>query len=427
MLLFAGFRKLKITPIIGIFFVVMVTDATRDFKKGLALHTSQSCNALAPHTSSSWWYSWATNAGFTDSKGSFCDQPQTAVANARAGGMEFVPMFWGSNIPTPPFDAETEANLQAAMYLLTFNEPEQAGQSDILPAEAALLWPQVEAIAAQYSLQLVAPCTTGDNGLRWYSEWLANCTTLYGTDSCSFDFVCVHLYYQPWVAALGSCAPGVYDWACIGNQAAKAVNKINQWYTTYGKQIWVTEFACAPWGGADCDEAKHTALMEQMLPVLDNNPAVFRYAWYSMYDGIWIDNSLNELVWEKYPGQACPGKKWLKGFGTATWQIQTLHECVAAADAHGECVIPLSLSIDEVNCYCATDTCDTLSSSYSTMKTYKEVGPRNSDALTALGVLYNNHAVSCVAIAKKSTCNSTPGCQWRGSRRSGTCNLDGSH
>lgn len=68
--------------------------ATRDFQKGLAMHTAQSCRALEPHTTSSWWYSWSATAGFTGRKGSFCDQPDTAVSDARASGMEFVPMFW---------------------------------------------------------------------------------------------------------------------------------------------------------------------------------------------------------------------------------------------------------------------------------------------------------------------------------------------
>lgn len=250
--------------------------------------------------------------------------------------------------------------------MLTFNEPEMAQQSNILPEAAAQTWPQIESIAEDYSLQLVAPCTTGDKGLKWYNEWLGNCTALHPTSSCAFDYTCIHLYYQPWDADNGRCALGLEDWVCIGNQAVKAVNKINQWFTTFGKPTWVTEFACAPWGGGTCDEAKHTALMEQMLPVLDDNPAVFRYSWYSTFDGKWISNSLNELVWEKsLPLQACINRQWLERFGSDSWMIQTLHECVASANASDACAEPLSLSIDNDNCYCAVDECTELESLWS--------------------------------------------------------------
>jgi len=354
--------------------------------------TSQSCLALQPHASSSWWYSWSTTSGFSGgNKGSFCEDAATAVGDARAAGMDFVPMFWGG-VPSQPLTGENHDNLVEANYLMTFNEPEITAQSNVLPAVAAQMWPEIEGIAASYNLELVAPCTTGDKGIAWYNQWLGNCTLL--GYQCSFDYTCIHLYYQPWDSTTGSCAPGVYNWACIGDQAVKATNKIDQWYTTYGKTTWVTEWACAPWGGADCDEAKHHALMEQMLPVLHGNPKVFRYSWYTMFDSAWIYNSLNELVWQRYNGQVCPAKKWLKGFGTQTWQIQTLHECVAAADADTTCVTPLALSIDDDNCYCATDLCDTLDPSYAAMNTYKEIGPRQSSTLTTMGQYYNDYGAS---------------------------------
>jgi len=417
----SSLQEKKSAALLGLLWSLFVcAAAARDFQKGLAMHTSQSCRALEPHTSSSWWYSWSATAGFTGPKGSFCDQPETAVSDARASGMEFVPMFWyvanccdltisrtilratqltytlfsrGTPIPQQPFSVEVEQNLQEASYLLTFNEPEMAQQSNISPEEAAQIWPQIVSIAESYTLQLVAPCATGDKGLQWYTEWLGNCTALYPASSCTFHYTCMHLYYQPWDEELGSCAPGVHNWACIGNQAAKAVNKISQWFTTFGKPTWLTEFACAPWGGATCDEARHTALMEQMLPILDDNSAVFRYSWYSTFDGKWIFNSLNKLVWESYPVQACINRQWIKEFGLESWKIQTLHECVESANENSACASPLSLSIDNDNCYCAVDECTELQSSYSGMVTYKEVGIKDSNTLMPIGSYYNADGV----------------------------------
>ena len=179
---------------------------SRNPKKGISMHTSQSCRALEEHSDTSWWYSWgATSDGFSGGgKGSFCDQPVTAASNARAAGMDFVPMFWNS-VPTT-LSAETEANLIAAQYLMTFNEPEQAAQANLSPQAAAQLWPDVVSIATSYSLDLVAPCTTSDgNARKWYNEWLGNCTSMYGQE-CAFDFTCIHMYYHPY-----PCDGNVFD------------------------------------------------------------------------------------------------------------------------------------------------------------------------------------------------------------------------
>ena len=333
--------------------------------------------------------------------------------------MDFVPMFWGT-VPAQPLEGETHDNLLKARYLLTFNEPEIEMQSNILANEAAQLWPQIEAIAAQYNLEIVAPCTVGDKkGRVWYDEWLGNCTALFGS-ACSFDYTCVHLYYQPWDAAIGSCAPGVFSWACIGANAAKAVAQVDEWFTAYGNRpVWITEWACAPWGDGSghCDVARHAALMEQMLPVLHNNPRVFRYSWYSAFEASWVDNSLNELVWQKYVGQVCPTKKWLKGFGHSGWEIQTLHQCVAAADADTACATPLALSVDDDSCHCATDACEDLGTTYTAMVTYKQVGPRNPSTLTPLGQYYNDYGVeaaevdpTCLAAGEGLGCDGQTNC-----------------
>ena len=63
-------------------------------KRGVAVHTAQTCDVLDAHKRSSWWYSWGLGTGFD---GSFCDAPDDAAARARASHMDFVPMFWGES------------------------------------------------------------------------------------------------------------------------------------------------------------------------------------------------------------------------------------------------------------------------------------------------------------------------------------------
>ena len=87
-------------------------------KRGVAVHTAQTCDVLDAHKRSSWWYSWGLGTGFD---GSFCDAPDDAAARARESHMDFVPMFWGEG-HIDDFLAAPEAwhhELDQASYLLT--------------------------------------------------------------------------------------------------------------------------------------------------------------------------------------------------------------------------------------------------------------------------------------------------------------------
>ncbi len=349
-------------------------------KRGLAMHTAQSCTALDNHNSVTWWYSWGTTTGFSTG---FCEDPDAAAANARTNlGKEFVPMFW-NHVPTSPFDAETEANFVSATYLMTFNEPEFVEQANISPVDAATMWPSIVSIAQQYSLQIVAPCGTIDQGLDWYNNWLTECNNIYG-QNCEFDYTCIHAYYQP------TPCHGVASWACLGVDASNAMNKINNWYNIFGKPTWVTEFACNPWGGQPCTAEKHEQMMSQFVPFLDESDAVFRYAWFSAYASDFGGANTNEIVWEYSSGETCANREWLTGVGDAGWQVQTIQQCLTVADQTAACSSPVIISMDDDNCYCSTDSCDTPEPVWPSMKTWREVGPRNNGMLTPLGELYQS-------------------------------------
>eukprot|EP00539_Tryblionella_compressa_P005599 CAMPEP_0178760366 /NCGR_PEP_ID=MMETSP0744-20121128/15447_1 /TAXON_ID=913974 /ORGANISM="Nitzschia punctata, Strain CCMP561" /LENGTH=423 /DNA_ID=CAMNT_0020414925 /DNA_START=15 /DNA_END=1286 /DNA_ORIENTATION=- len=381
-----------------------VADA-RNFKKGLAMHKAESCNALAGHKSSSWWYSWSAQDGFYDS---FCETPDQAAESARTAGMEFVPMFWST---VPSFDKNTSrmtddrihANLQQSRYLMTFNEPDLPGQADMTPLEAAQLWPQIETIALTYNIEVVGPCVTQDHGTSWYANWTVECNNLYGRD-CAFDYTCLHLYYQPYTTNTTAykCDPTDHEWACIqsgSNQThspSRAHSKLMEWVDNYpGKLIWVTEYACAPWGSTKgCSAQEQQELMEQLTPLLESHPAVFRYAWFSLYGGddpnpTWVGNGLNEDIWTQYHGIGCVGRKWLAPFGPdVNWNIQTMNQCLAIADADPECSSPLVLSIDDDSCYCSSTTFCTLETTWSAMTTWINAANRSSSSLSNMGDLY---------------------------------------
>lgn len=296
-------------------------------------------------------------------------------------------MMWDHwAVPSPDsIPAELDATLQSADYLMTFNEPERPDQANMSPSHAAELWPQVVSIANQYNLQLVAPCGTQDHGFIWYEEWISACISLYG-EPCEYDFTCVHTYYQP------EPCDGIPSWACVSN----VMSKIDNWANTFGKPTWVTEFACNPWEGS-CDAQKQLDLMQQIVPLFEESQNVFRYAWFEAYGDTFGEAQTNEIVWQHTYSKTCPNKKWLAGVGNdPSWQVKEAKECLAKADADSACTSPVSISMDDDNCYCATDACDDLVDSWAGMHTWKEIRPRDHNALTELGQVYqtipSNHA-----------------------------------
>jgi hypothetical protein len=304
--------------------------------------------------------------------------------------MEFVPMFWGAtSIPLQPFDQATHEEFVAASNLLTFNEPERIDQANMTPAQAAALWPQIEAIASTYDLKIVGPCMTKD-AYTWYNDFLAACT------NCRIDYTCIHTYYQP----MPCTGP---DWECIGTTDPSKSETffleytLDKWYNNYGKPIWVTEYGCYPWdiAGEGCDAAKHEAIMEQQTRVFEADDRVERYNWFSTYafDNGFKDGALNVPNYDVKHGTTCPNNFWLEGiFESRGWGIHQYHECVASAGANTNCHKPLRLSFDDESCYCSTDACDSPVSSYPQMDLHVESSTlsRDASALTVIGQQYNS-------------------------------------
>jgi len=210
-------------------------------KRGLAwggrAATSPDLSRLA------FWYNWG------------------ADAQAVAEGLEFVPMVWGGVFD----DARVGQGLRAdARFLLGFNEPNFFEQANLSASDAAALWPRVQAIADQHGLALVSPAVNfcGDdaagtgpchdtNPVDYLSDFFAQC------QGCRVDYVAVHWY---------NCDRESLEWY-LGQ------------FESFGKPIWLTEFACAY--GGDTSPAGQLAYMREAIPFLENAPSVYRYAWFS--------------------------------------------------------------------------------------------------------------------------------------------------
>ncbi|WP_010419194.1 glycosyl hydrolase [Anaerophaga thermohalophila] len=223
----------------------------RNFKRGYGFgnHTQADMEALSAGTT--WWYNWWYRPDATDN-----------IINVYQDyGMEFVPQAWNAN-----FD---EAGLRQYLnehpdvkYIMGFNEPNFKAQANLTPAQAAAEWHKIEAIAEDYNLKIVGPALNYSpdapyyDPFQWMDEFLEECDALGG---CHFDYVNVHSYMNN-VDAL--------RWY------------LNEW-KKYGKPIWLTEF-CA-WDGIETTVTPEYQqnFMIEALELLDNDPDVYRYAWFT--------------------------------------------------------------------------------------------------------------------------------------------------
>jgi hypothetical protein len=218
-------------------------DTTPGCKRGVAwpgraLTDTDSAHGL------SWWYNWSSGA-------------EGSVA-----GVVFEPMIRASgDIDAEPVQGAKQAG---AEHLLGFNEPNFFEQANLSAADAARLWPQLQAIADAEGLGLVSPAVnfcgndeekTGPchdtNPIDYLTEFFAACA------GCRVDFVAVHWY---------NCDTDSLSWY-LGE------------FARFGRPIWLTEFACAY--GGDTAVAGQERYMRAAIPVLEDDPNVFRYAWFS--------------------------------------------------------------------------------------------------------------------------------------------------
>jgi hypothetical protein len=232
-----------------------VSGQNKSPKRGICGDASpQDLIVLAP--SVTWYYDWGVEP--------------PAVSQGQLSGIEWVPMCWGAVYPGDV--AGIEARIPAGSeYLLGFNEPNFKSQANLTPAQAASMWPNLEKIAADKGLMLVSPavnwcggCVDGvtNDPVDWLDKFFAACP------GCKVDYIAIHSY-----------APG-----------SAALNSYLNKFRKYNKPLWITEFA--PWDPPKPDFDGVVQYMKEAIPILENDPIVFRYSWFATRVDINPDISL---------------------------------------------------------------------------------------------------------------------------------------
>ncbi|WP_285586095.1 sigma-70 family RNA polymerase sigma factor [Herbidospora sp. NBRC 101105] len=213
-------------------------------KKGVGVWPMNGVSTSLAKSGARWYYTWATH--------------QNGVRTPR--NVEFVPMIWGADSVTPKALAEAK---KAGPYLLSFNEPDLAQQSNMTVERALELWPQLEKAGKILGSPGVA--FGGDTPGGWLDRFMKGAKER----GYRVDFVTLHWY------------GGDFRAAAATQQLKSYLQKVWQ---RYRKPIWLTEYALIDFSGgakyaSDAEQAAFLAASSKMLASL---PYVQRYAWFGL-------------------------------------------------------------------------------------------------------------------------------------------------
>ncbi|KAL3492214.1 hypothetical protein BJX62DRAFT_203419 [Aspergillus germanicus] len=194
--------------------------------------------------------------------------------------VEFVPMLWGTKMFTGWFAAIQTLLSSGSEYILGFNEPDMASQAAMSSSDAASYYRQyISPLSGQ--AKLVSPAVTNgvgdDVGLDWARNFLDSCT------DCGVTALAVHWY--------GDTAD---DFKTFVGKATDLAAEYNL------AETWVTEFAL----NSDLSNTGGTQtssdFLGEVLPWLDEQTAVSRYAYFMCADGYLLKGSELSVSGQKY-------------------------------------------------------------------------------------------------------------------------------
>ncbi|QNA71438.1 sigma-70 family RNA polymerase sigma factor [Streptomyces sp. So13.3] len=216
----------------------------RSAKKGVGVWTFPGVDQALTQSGASWYYTWSTR--------------HQGVAGSGTAG--FVPMIWGAASVTDAALAQARAE---SPYLLGFNEPDMAAQSNMTVEQALSLWPRLSAAGRTVGSPAVA--YGGDTAGGWLDRFMSGAAAR----GYRVDFIALHWYGGDFstpaaVSRLKSYLQAVHD--------------------RYHKPIWLTEYALIDFSHGTRfptpqQQASFVTASTAMLAAL---PYVQRYAWFGL-------------------------------------------------------------------------------------------------------------------------------------------------
>ncbi|KAL4752753.1 hypothetical protein BDW72DRAFT_58233 [Aspergillus terricola var. indicus] len=236
---------------------------TTSSKRGAAYNDASLVEALASSGTISWAYDWNMYT--------MGDLP---------GEVEFVPMLWGTKMFTGWFAAIQTLLNSGNKYILGFNEPDMASQAAMSSSDAAKYYKNYISTFAGKS-KLVSPSVTNgegdDVGLNWMRNFLNSCT------DCGVDALAVHWY--------GDSAD---DFKAFVEKATALADEFGI------NETWVTEFALNSDLSGSGGSSTSADFLSEVLPWLDAQDKVGRYAYFMCSDGHLLSGSGLSLSGKAY-------------------------------------------------------------------------------------------------------------------------------
>ncbi|KAF4614287.1 hypothetical protein D9613_007994 [Agrocybe pediades] len=179
-------------------------------------------------------------------------------------GLEYIPMLWGTT-QIAAFQSLVVPGY--ASHVLGFNEPDREDQSNLSPAEAAVLWKQYIEPLKGSGYQLISPSiSTGTTGVPWLHSFFSAC------DGRSFDGVALHV---------STTDPNVF------------IQHLEEVHNEFNLPVWVTQFACEDLGeGVGCTEDQGISFMNTVTAFMDDTDWVEKYFAFGLQAGVTGPNQL---------------------------------------------------------------------------------------------------------------------------------------
>ena len=211
----------------------------------------------------SWYYNW----GQTENE-----------ACSDGGGGEFVPMVWGHT-----GSEQSASGISSAIasfvakhqpYVMGFNEPDNASQSNISVSTAINLWPSF----LNASIQVISPATQANTtGMSWFSGFMTQANQA----NLRIDVVGAHWY-------------GWNSGSCESN--ASTLESYLKWVEgqTGSRPIWLTEWGCLHDSAPDAQTVIN--FFKGAVAMFARHPRLRRYAWYPWSTNLDLNNSDGSLT-----------------------------------------------------------------------------------------------------------------------------------
>ena len=223
-----------------------VPSAPTGSRKGVAAWSFAYGSQALAESGAAWYYTWSTG-----------------TLGISAPGVGFVPMISNAGDVTAGALAQAKGSTSCGC-LLGFNEPDNANQANMTPAQALALWPQLESTG----LELGSPAVS--YGAATSGGWLDQFMTGARQRGYRVGFITLHWYGSD------------FDTSAAVGQLQSYIEAV---YAKYRLPIWLTEFALIDFtsgGSRYPSEAQQAAFLTAATEMLDALPYVQRYAWFGL-------------------------------------------------------------------------------------------------------------------------------------------------